>query len=217
MSHKMTILGLMTVAALALSSAAQAHPSKCSSCHIPHKAALETDPKAGYGVPLWTTIGPTPPKITGAYSTLLITFNLYTSPRFADLATDISQPDGPSKLCLGCHDGYTSSVGFNNTGVGSGTNVTNTLSESHPISFTYDTALTTNTKLRVAGELKDPATALSGVTPAGTVATDLLDSHGKLQCTSCHDIHSTNTRENFLRFDFAADNGKTMCRTCHAK
>ncbi|MDD4889298.1 MAG: hypothetical protein PHU85_05160 [Phycisphaerae bacterium] len=176
----------------------------CGLCHLPHKAAKPTDASASWGVPLWNPVNT---------QDGLPTFNVYTSPAFNALGTGISQPDGPSKMCLGCHDGtfWVSTIHtFGNTKA-------MTLTESHPISFVFDTALSTNPNLHVAGSLKDPATALSGLTSGGTIATDLLDSHGKVQCTTCHDVHTSGQGDYHLRYDYSADAGKTMCRTCHNK
>ena len=214
MSKRMTIIGLTTCAVLlAFSSAVQAHPSRCSSCHLPHGAVAPGVSGTSYGVPLWNPLN---------VADVTTVFTVYTSPTFDNLATGIGQPDGPSKMCLGCHDG-TYSHNANHT---FGDAAAMTLTGSHPISFVYDTALAGSSLLHVPGALKDPATTSSGVSPLGTIATDLLDSQGKLQCTSCHDIHSSNTRADTaigtwsgktLRFNYPADLGKAMCRTCHKK
>ncbi|MDD4889299.1 MAG: hypothetical protein PHU85_05165 [Phycisphaerae bacterium] len=175
----------------------------CATCHVPHKAVPPTS-DGSFG-PLWNpTLGAVP----------LPTFNLYTSPTFDALATGISQPDGTSKLCLCCHDGGYGAINPVHT---FGDTAAMTLTESHPISFVYNTALSASTNLHVPGSLKDPSSALSGVTPSGTIAADLLDTNGKVQCTTCHDIHHSGISEYHLRIDYTADNGKTMCRTCHNK
>lgn len=204
----------MIFAILVLSQESQAgHSSKgCSNCHIPHKALVQ-DTDGRYGVPLWNpaynadTPNPT-------------TFNLYTSPTFDALSTGITQPDGPSKLCLGCHDGsYVSATSGKPISLSRSFSPVNgmmTFTESHPISFVYNSALATSPKLRVAGELKDPSVALSGLPSGGTIASDLLDKYGKMQCISCHDVHASGVGE-MLRFDYDGDLGKTLCRTCHNK
>ncbi|MDD4890786.1 MAG: cytochrome c3 family protein, partial [Phycisphaerae bacterium] len=175
----------------------------CGDCHVPHRALKSTDPNASWGVPLWS------PAQT---SDGLPTFTLYSSPTFNALSTGITQPDGASKLCLGCHDGtYTGVSAAHMFGAGKAM----TLSESHPISFRYDTALANSPSLHVAGELKDPSSSPSNVSASGTIATDLLDDHGKMQCTSCHDVHSSAKDTTMaLRFD---NTTSTMCLTCHNK
>jgi hypothetical protein len=132
------------------------------------------------------------------------TFTLYSS---LTIDAVMGQPDGASKLCLSCHDGVVTG-----TGHGLGTNLTLT----HPISFVYDTALATKD-----GFLKDPATATT-ITGA-TIAKDLLDANGKLQCSGCHEIHNTPSKiyPQYLRgvaYDTepGGDN-KTFCRQCHLK
>ncbi|MCG3180782.1 MAG: hypothetical protein BIFFINMI_03145 [Phycisphaerae bacterium] len=209
------LTGLAFVGVMVWAAQAQAHPSTCSNCHTPH-SSVDPNSDTDYGVPLWSTKW---------NSDGLPTFTVYTSPLFDALGTDIGQPDGPSKLCLGCHDGsYISSKTGNpmgtthsfNPGGGSLAQGQMTLTESHPISFTYATAYN-NPNLHVPGSLKDPSSP-SGLPTGGTIASDLLDSKGKVQCTSCHDVHNASAvGDPNLRFDYEADHGKTMCRACHNK
>lgn len=134
------------------------------------------------------------------------TFTLYTSNTF-DAADTIGQPDGSAKLCLACHDGAVTP-----TGHGLGTNLTTT----HPISFVYDSALATTD-----GHLKDPASATT--VAGGTIAEDMLDINGKLQCFSCHEIHNTPLKmyPQYLRgvaYDTeAGGDNYSFCRQCHLK
>jgi hypothetical protein len=85
------------------------------------------------------------------------------------------------------------------------------LSTSHPISFVYDSALAT-----ADDSLKDPA---ENSTLGGTIAEDLLDSAGMVQCMSCHDIHTSGVGDHYLRgYDyFHGYNGGDLCRMCHLK
>ncbi len=138
------------------------------------------------------------------------TFTLYSSPSFDALRTDIGQPDGPSKLCLGCHDGsYTGSGAFAG---GAGVFGINDLANSHPVSFTYDSGLA---RRAPRGSLRDPASTPSGL--GGTIASDLLDSNGKLQCTSCHDVHIRGGSGKLLRYRYGGNGGggDALCRVCH--
>ncbi len=196
------IVGALAVAGLAFAmsgSSFAAHSDHgCFNCHVPHKSGDATDPDA-YGVPLWST---------EQLKDGLPTFDLYTSGSLD--ATDVSQPSGPSKLCLGCHDGSYSVFAFipDTEAIFE----TGDLASSHPISFTYDSALAT-----ADGALHDPATVTSGL--GGTIAEDLLDSQDKVQCTSCHDVHTTGFGEYLLKYDIdaAAEHEALLCRACHAR
>lgn len=156
----------------------------CKSCHTPHHAADLP------GVPLWN-----------GTETLKI-FTLYSS---ATLDATVGQPDGPSKLCLGCHDGSLPAL------VGSSMDFGSDLSTSHPISFIYDGALAISDP-----GLKDPG---DPSTLGGTIAGDLLDPASKVQCTSCHDVHSSGVGTAYLRgYDyFDGFGGSDLCRMCHLK
>ena len=158
----------------------------CVFCHTPHNAS----PK----VPLWNHA----PSAAASYT-------LYDS---LTLDAAVGQPDGASKLCLGCHDG-TVAVGLTGSrgeiemiGTGGGgiippgpSNLTTDLSDDHPISFTPD-------------PVRDPETRLP---PSGDPVH--LDENGKVQCTSCHNPH-TIANPMFLVED--SSRGK-LCVTCHVK
>ncbi|HDZ20985.1 hypothetical protein LCGC14_0254110 [marine sediment metagenome] len=191
------IVGLAIVAVVCVATNLEAAHSSygCSNCHVPHWAVdPAVDPDA-YGVPLFS-----PAQISDG----LPTYDLYTSQSFDALATDIGQPDGPSKLCLGCHDGTYSHVDDPRA-----TFLAGDLKRSHPISFTYDSALSAKV---LNGSLLDPNVALSGLTPAGTIAQDMLTAD-KLQCSSCHDVHKQGIGDYLLRFPSIV----TLCKTCHDK
>ncbi len=164
----------------------------CGNCHVPHWAGDPSDPDA-YGVPLWSN---------AQTADGIPTYELYSSKTFDALGTDIGQPDGPSKMCLGCHDGT-----YDHVDDPRATFTGDALKRSHPISFTYDTALAT----LVGPGLYDPATALSGL--GGTIQQDLLDEKDKLQCSSCHDVHNTGIGDYLLKYSSIT----TLCKTCHNK
>lgn len=173
----------------------------CNRCHVPHRATRPDDPTGSWGVPLWSPV---------YTSDGLPTFTLYSSPSFDALNTGITQPDGASKLCLGCHDGsYTRITPDKAAFFGP-----DSLASSHPISFVYDSALAARHPLQ---SLKDPSVATSGL--GSTIKADLLDSHDKLQCTSCHDVHTSGKGEFMLRYDYdvAAHTDNIICRVCHQK
>ncbi len=164
----------------------------CITCHTPHNADTTVA-----GSPLWNH------QVTAA------TFTLYSSTTLD--ANDLGQPDGVSKLCLSCHDGTVGLEAFG--GVNTVTNpITGTallgtdLANDHPISFTYNTALATTD-----GELYDPSTANSGL--GGTINADMLYS-GKMECSSCHDVHNSPGIAKLLVKSNAAS---ALCLTCHNK
>jgi len=179
----------------------------CVVCHTPHNSDTSVS-----DAPLWN------------HAITAETFTMYSSGTLD--ATIDGQPTGTSKLCLSCHDGVTAidsfggnvgTVVMNNSqvAVGVGGDMTN----DHPISITYDTTLS-----QTDPGLHDPVTAPVTIgaggdkTRTGTVA-DLMLSGGKVQCTSCHDVHNnfvgpgTNDQP-FLKVSKA---GSAICLTCHNK
>jgi hypothetical protein len=188
---------MAAVVALPTLAMAQAHSDQgCSSCHTPHLATTGL-------IPLWN----------GATTTS--TFQMYSSPHFDELAGAVGQPTGSSKLCLSCHDGTTNTgVSFTDPNDNLGTNLTG----SHPFSFKYDQVMASKDTT-----LMDPTTTMSGL--GGTIAHDLLDADSNLQCSSCHDPHTSAVAgTKYLRYYYfpgkvtgtTQDRG-TFCRTCHAR
>lgn len=178
---------------------APAENKMCAVCHATHQA------NSVPGAPLWSH-----------ESTLAAGYTLYTSPTF-DLHGGLTKTDpaASSKLCLSCHDGTVALENFG--GVTTGTNMIDPayqiggatgddLSNDHPISFDYTTALAT-----LDGGLHDPATASSGL--GGTITNDMLFSN-KLQCASCHDVHNKYGVAKLLKM---ANNNSQLCLTCHDK
>ena len=166
----------------------------CVVCHTPHNADTTVAE-----APLWNH------EVTGA------NFTVYSSPTFDGGPS--GQPGGASRLCLSCHDG---TVALDAFGGGAGTpgNVIDPgenayigtdLSNDHPISFTYDSALATSDS-----GLYDPSSTNSGL--GGTIDQDMLFA-GSMECASCHDVHD-NSIEPFLRVTNAVS---AMCLTCHNK
>ncbi len=158
------------------------------------------------GVPLWN----------GHQTTT--TFTMYSSPTFQ--ATIDNQPSGASRLCLSCHDGANPNYLWMSDTRKFGADK---LVTSHPISFVYDSQLASTD-----GALKDPS---QPSTLGRTIAQDLLDGAGKMQCTSCHDIHTTGVGEYNLRgYNYGYEtvtnpdgstsrvhHGGQLCRMCHLK
>ncbi len=158
----------------------------CIFCHTPHNAAPQT--------PLWNRENPR------------THYRIYES---STTDARIDQPSGPSKMCLSCHDG---SMALGNVlsaptphpivttarTIPPGTkDLTNDLSDDHPVGFRYDRAL---------------ANADSQVRPPEVISGELpLGAHGEVHCTTCHDPHD-NELGSFLRI---SDRMATICVTCH--
>lgn len=151
------------------------------------------DAKTLPGVPLW-----------GGNETTT-TFTMYSSSTFK--GTIDGQPSGNSKLCLSCHDGANPNFTWLAPEMTFGSNE---LVNSHPISFIYDSSLAA-----LDQGLKDPSLPS---TLGGTISEDLLDPESKMQCGSCHDVHSSGVGEFQLRgYDYGDQHGPELCRMCHLK
>jgi predicted CXXCH cytochrome family protein len=174
---------------------------KCVVCHTPHNADVTiTD------APLWN------------HETTAAAFTTYNSSTFdGNGGAAAGQPDGISKLCLSCHDGSVALENFGGTTTGTNTidlvNATAFLdidiSDDHPVSFTYNAALSVTDI-----ELEDPETATSGL--GGTIEADMLfgtAGSATLECASCHDVHAGDVTK-FLMKD---NTSSALCRTCHIK
>jgi len=186
----------------------------CRTCHVPHdhnrtlaiQSGIETN-----GL-LWNH------KLSD------VTYTLYSSPT---LDGAIGQPTGTAKMCLGCHDGTVALEAMDskwNGGASSttyiqginagyrvpGTNMGTSLQGTHPISITY--AYPTDTGL------KDPAA--NNIGTSGTIAS-LLD-NGKVQCSTCHDVHDSAGEAvagtHLLRVkNNDTNNPSALCLSCHVK
>jgi hypothetical protein len=177
----------------------------CVACHTPHNADTAVSE-----APLWN------------HEITTTSFTTYSSPTFNG---STGQPAGASKLCLSCHDGTVAIDSFGgNTGTNNmtGTSVVGAggdLSDDHPISFTFDSALAS-----ADGGLHNPATTnvtigLGGdKEKTGTIEETMLIG-GQVQCVSCHDVHNSNTvpgtnGQPLLKVSKA---GSAICLTCHNK
>ncbi len=180
----------------------------CKPCHTPHNANLEVP-----NSPLWNH------QVTSSV------FEMYTSPTLDGI---LGQPTGKTKLCLSCHDG-TVAVD-NHSGFKGGTtfvnlgNISTNLRNDHPVSLIYDSALAA-----VDGDLYDPSTTPSGL--GSTIEEDLLE-NGRLECTSCHDVHISRNTQGCIGCHqiqagggmvtktlslWKSNDGSALCLTCHKK
>ena len=185
----------------------------CRVCHVPHDHNRPT--KYYLNGLLWNHA------VSGA------AYTMYNSSWSSTLDnTQESQPEGIAKLCLGCHDGtvgidtfdkyaggawdmHDENPNFVIPGFTDGENLD--LRGTHPISIVYDESVDTN--------LNSQDTTLMG--NSGYIR-DILDS-GKVQCSSCHDVHDQETvpGTHLLRVaQMNMGNGEQpsgLCLTCHIK
>jgi predicted CXXCH cytochrome family protein len=158
----------------------------CIFCHAPHNAAPQT--------PLWNRENPQ------------VYYRIYES---STTDARIDQPYGPSKMCLSCHDG---SLALGNvlsrpqvlpivmtarTIPPGPSDLTNDLSDDHPIGFRYDRALSN------ADPQIRPPEVVTPLLPLGV--------HAEVHCSTCHDPHN-NELGDFLRM---SDKMSAICVSCH--
>jgi predicted CXXCH cytochrome family protein len=159
----------------------------CVFCHTPHGASAIQ--------PLWNRNVP------------VSTYRVYSS---TTLNAKPGQPTGSSKLCLSCHDGTVAigsvlsknmpigmAGGITTIPPGAKGNIGTDLSDDHPISFVYDSALAAKD-----GKLHDPVNLPANVR---------LDATKNLQCSTCHDAHD-NSNTHFL---VMRNDNSQLCNTCH--
>jgi predicted CXXCH cytochrome family protein len=164
--------------------AAEDEQQICVFCHTPH--ILEPV------VPAWSRFQPA------------LLYTPYSSPT---MQADVGQPTGTSKVCLSCHDGTIamsavpspSGLLFGPYPLDERANLTSDLSDDHPVSFTYDSALAA----------QDPEL----VNPAALPEEIWLDQNDQMQCTSCHDPH-VSLHPYFLVTETAYSR---LCTSCHDK
>ena len=158
----------------------------CMPCHTPHNAQVDD---AGRGMVLWN------------HAMTEQTFEMYTT----EAGHQGGQPEGPSKLCLSCHDGATAidnfggnSEFFNNVRIAPDrpSNLGTDLRNDHPIGVQY------------------PPPDLTGYNDKSTftgVKVVTINGVDRVECTSCHDPHD-NSLGKFLRQTL---DGSTLCLECH--
>ena len=157
----------------------------CVFCHAPARATTQ------HG--LWNRNNP------------VGNFILYSSPT---LNAAVGQPGAASLKCLACHDG-TQAIDAFGSGAGGDSNV-NDLSDDHPFSFIYDSALAAADH-GLHDPLAVPALRVGGALPLyNRTATG-----GVVECATCHDVHNwSNGLPSLLRLPIA---GSQLCIACHKK
>jgi hypothetical protein len=165
------------------------------------------------------------------------------------MQASVGNPSGVSLACLSCHDGtvainsFLSGPSTNGTGyvyIDPSAQIGPDLHTTHPISFTYNTALAQSD-----GALEDPATyhigdaktnltystapvptSWSGTSLTGkTIQQAMLSgtSGFQMECSSCHDVHKlegSSPSSGILAKLSGSDSGgkgSLLCRTCHIK
>ena len=168
----------------------------CLPCHTPHNAL-----QSGHENVLWN------------HAETTQTFTMYfkaadfgeTTGRFGS-----SVPEGPSKLCLSCHDGVTAIDNYGGNGgtgivITGAANLGTDLSNDHPIGITYPTNKPT--------EYKNPSSFAPGIGGGPGVRLITMNGADRVECTSCHNVHN-NGLGNFLRVPVQES---YICLQCHIK
>lgn len=157
----------------------------CLPCHTPHNALLSGEENV-----LWN------------HAESGETFVMYSS--------SAGQPEGPSKLCLSCHDGVTAIDNYGGSG-GTGIVITGSaalgsdLSNDHPIGIEYPSTRPT--------EYNDPGTFAPGISSGPGVRLVEIGGFDRVECTSCHNVHN-NGLGSFLRVPIQES---YLCLQCHIK
>jgi predicted CXXCH cytochrome family protein len=158
----------------------------CLPCHVPHNAY----PDAG-----------TIEEVLWNHDETDAEFEMYTTRS----GQQGGQPEGPSKMCLSCHDGVTAIDSYGGTSgtimmgdVGDGqANLTTDLTDDHPIGIIYPDG--------------DPGYNNSSGLQGVRVVT--INGEDRVECTSCHEPHN-NSLGHFLRANLEES---FMCLQCHNK
>jgi predicted CXXCH cytochrome family protein len=181
----------------------------CLPCHISHVPPALSSEQMRLGLasgkralPLWNR------------QTTTATFQLYRSDTL-DAVTQ--QPSASSKLCLSCHDG---TVALNSFGGRRGdeflpsgaANLGIDLSNDHPISIRYDSALARRDK-----GLYDPSVRTVPALKGKSIREAMLIDD-QVECSSCHDVHAARGQSRTAGKLVLVDNsGSGLCLTCHDK
>ena len=163
----------------------------CLPCHTPHNADT-TEPDA----PLWN------------HAVTASVFTVYTSPTMEQTPV---QPQGPTKLCLSCHDGTVALDSFGGT---TGTNfiaaaadLTTDLSDDHPVSVYWNH--------QTGGAGSGPYCNNCHAAHNPTLQLSVLPFFNHyVECSTCHNVHNSSGNAHLLRLPLT---GSTLCLYCHRK
>lgn len=234
-NHNMSSTGSNSIPGMKASTNTQI----CYYCHSPHPEQNTTDTAVTTApngqTPLWNHYLSSTASY-GVYSSP--SFDAFGTD-IADVGGATAGSATVTNLCLSCHDG---TVGINtlykgeyvsatqtriSPNFGGGNNVASligataasegavidNLAHVHPVNFTYNATLAAKSASLV---IPTPHAALGGTTTGVTTSGGkfLPLFAGKMQCASCHEVHSQSAGRPFLR---ASTTGSEICLGCHGK
>jgi predicted CXXCH cytochrome family protein len=156
----------------------------CLPCHTPHNALVPGEDNV-----LWN--------------------HAETNETFVMYSSTADQPEGPSKMCLSCHDGVTAIDSYGGTSgsitITGAANLGTDLSDDHPIGIEYPTGQ--------PADYHDPASFAPGINGGAGVKLVEINGVERVECASCHQVHN-NGLGNFLRVPVQES---YLCLQCHNK
>jgi predicted CXXCH cytochrome family protein len=170
----------------------------CIACHASHGAKGSL----GTAVPLWN------------HQECAQAYRLYNS---TSMKAAVRQPAAMSKLCLSCHDGTVAVDSFGGTAgsrfISGANNLGTDLNVHHPSSLVYDAALAALNRTLFNPSSRTVTIGAGGQTRTGTVEEVLLY-NGRIECSSCHDVHNTFSATNVALMKIT-EQGSALCLACH--
>ena len=201
----------------------------CAFCHTPHHALTEG---SDY-LPLWSHALPT--SSYTPYDTATIDATIDPS----------TMMEGPSKLCMSCHDGAIAvDTHYSTTGTkqldsdeygGAAIAKTGSLSNDHPIGFIFDQADGGIANGPITGDPTTTAPSLAGqdnwirqkdATYIGNTQLKIKDrlyagTQGPIMtCATCHDVHNKKNVDDASKTNYlllSPNTNSNLCLTCHIK
>lgn len=205
----------------------------CAFCHTPHHALTSTT--SGDYLPLWS------------HTLTNTTYQPYVSATIDASITPSIMMEGPSKLCMSCHDGAiavdthyatTGTVALNEKDDWGQAGIAQTasLSNDHPIGFIFDASDGGVAAGPTTGDPSSVAPSQAGqdkwirnkeATYLGNVALQIKDrlytgSQGKpiMTCATCHDVHNKKNVDASGATNYlllSPNLDSQLCLTCHIK